>query len=100
MNSIKVANQLKGAGELEQAISKYRQIIKYNPNFYWAYYEIGAALARQGNFEDAINQLELALTINPFSDCCSYYLGKVLFQQGKLLRAAKFYRKAVHTNSA
>ena len=33
MNAIKVANQLKRAGKLEQAIAKYHQIIKFNPNF-------------------------------------------------------------------
>lgn len=98
MDAIKVANQLKRAGKLEQAIAKYHQIIKFNPNFYSAYYELGTALVKQGNLEDGINQLKLALEVNPNSALCYYSLGELSFQQGELTEAVKYYRQAIKTN--
>lgn len=95
---IRSANRLKRQGKLEQVISEYSQIIKSNPQFYNAYYELGVALAKKGNLKDGINQLKLALEINPNSALCYYTLGEFLCQQGKLTQAIKYYRQALEIN--
>jgi len=41
------ANQLKLLGKLDQAIALYQQLIEVNPNFAWAYYDLGETLAQK-----------------------------------------------------
>ena len=47
----------------EKAINEFNKIIKINPEFYEAYYNIGTVLFKQSNFNEAINYFNNAIKI-------------------------------------
>ena len=52
-------------GNLDKAVGYYRQAIATDPTFPTAYYNLGAAFARQGKESHALNALNKALTLDP-----------------------------------
>ncbi len=48
---LKQANQLKRMGKLDEAIALYHQVIEINPNFAWAYNNLGDTLVKRGNLD-------------------------------------------------
>ncbi|MDY7005641.1 MAG: tetratricopeptide repeat protein [Cyanobacteriota bacterium] len=49
---LKQANQLKRVGRLDEAIALYHQVIEINPNFAWAYHNLGNAFVKQGHLDE------------------------------------------------
>ena len=62
---IKRGNQLNRRGELNEAITLYREAIKANPNFAWSYYLLGEVLAKRGYLEEAKKSFQEAIKLNP-----------------------------------
>src|SRR5271169_5955894 len=52
-------------GKLEKAAECYRQAIAINPNFEWAYNNLGNVLREQKLYEEAENCLKQAILIDP-----------------------------------
>lgn len=92
---LKQANQLKRAGKLDEAIALYRQAIKMNPNFAWAFYYLGDALVQQGKLDEAIVEYRQAIEINTNSAWFFYRLAEVLAKQGNLEPAVEYLEKAI-----
>lgn len=89
------ANRMKREGKIDRAISLYQQLISINPNFAWAHYSLGDALAKEGKLDMAVACYSKSLEINPNSAWFCYNLGCALAQQGKLEEAVEFLQKAV-----
>lgn len=51
-----LGNALREKGDLDGAISEYRQAVKSNPNFVNAYYSLGIVLAGKGDTAGAIQE--------------------------------------------
>ncbi len=96
---LKQANQLKRAGRLDEAIALYQEAIKINPNFAWAYNNLGNAFAKQGNIDDAVAFYSQSLKNNSNSAWLYYCLGEALAKQGDLEAAVKYLQKAIDTKS-
>lgn len=92
---IRSANRLKREGKLDEAIALYHQVIDINPNFAWAYSNLGDAFVKQGNLEQAIDCYSKSLNINPNSAWLFYRLGEALAQKGDLEAAIQYLRKAI-----
>jgi len=75
---LKKANQLKRAGKLDEAIALYHQVIEINPNFAWAYYELGDALAKNSQHHDAAIIYQRAIDVNQKSNCFSHGLERMV----------------------
>lgn len=89
------ANRMKREGKTDKAILLYQQLISINPNFAWAHYNLGDALAKEGKLDMAVACYSKSLEINPNSAWFCYNLGCALAQQGKLEEAVEFLQKAV-----
>ncbi|NES03749.1 MAG: tetratricopeptide repeat protein [Okeania sp. SIO2F4] len=94
---LKQANQLKRAGRLDEAIALYHQVIEINPNFAWAYNNLGDAFVKQGNSDEAVVKYRRAIEINPNSTWFYYQLGEALAEQGKLNTASVYFQKSINT---
>ncbi|ABG52350.1 Tetratricopeptide TPR_2 [Trichodesmium erythraeum IMS101] len=94
---LKQANQLKRAGRLDEAIALYYQVIEINPNFAWAYNNLGDALVKQGNLDEAVAYYFESLKLNPNSAWLLYGLGEALAKQGNLEAAIEYLQKAIKT---
>lgn len=92
---LKQANQLKRAGRLDEAIALYYQVIEINPNFAWAYNNLGDALVKQGNLDEAVAFYQQSFKINPSSPWVLYRLGQTLAKQGNLEPAVEYLQKAI-----
>ena len=75
---LKQANQLKRVGNLDKAIALYHQVIEINPNFTWAYNNLGDAFVKQGNIDNAVAFYSQSLKNNSNSAWLYYCLGEAL----------------------
>ncbi|MGB3507809.1 MAG: tetratricopeptide repeat protein [Microcoleaceae cyanobacterium] len=102
---LKQANQLKRAGKLDEALAKpsgsyialYQKAIEINPNFAWAYNNLGDALIKLGNIDNAVAVYSQSLKNNSNSAWLYYCLGEALAKQGDLEAAIKYLQKAIDT---
>ena len=92
---IRSANRLKREGKLDEAIAEYYRVIELNPNFAWAYSNLGDAFVKQGNLEQAIDCYSNSLKLNPNSAWLYYSFGEALAQQGDLELAVECLQKAI-----
>ncbi|MEL7035971.1 MAG: tetratricopeptide repeat protein [Cyanobacteria bacterium J06592_8] len=92
---LKTANRLKREGQLDEAIALYHQAIEINPNFSWAYHNLGEAFVKQGKIEKASACYLESLKINPNSAWLCYCLGEILAKQGDLEAAVEYLQKAI-----
>jgi tetratricopeptide (TPR) repeat protein len=60
-----VGIELRQRGMLEEAITNYLKAIKFDPNDWVLYYNLGRAYYEQGDRLNALEKLKMALTIKP-----------------------------------
>jgi superkiller protein 3 len=65
MSVFKRANELLRMGKLSEAIQVYYQVIEQQPDFAYAYHNLGEALAQQGELSAAIVAYQKAIEIDP-----------------------------------
>ena len=85
----------KQAGDLQNAITCYRQAVKLQPHFAEAYYHLGEALQAEGELETGIDCLQTALQINPDYGEAYMCLGLIYQTQHRLNEAAAAYRQGL-----
>ena len=89
------ALDLHNGGELSQAISTYRQILKVFPDQFDALHYLGVALAQREEFEAALEPLALAITIRPENAAAHNHYGNALAGLSLYAEAARSYERAV-----
>jgi tetratricopeptide (TPR) repeat protein len=99
---IQQANQQKEKGQLDKAISIYRNAIALYPSSAWSYHYLGKIFIEQENFEEAIACYQKAIKFNPTVSEHYNKLGEIYFKQRQLDRAVDCFKKAIalHPNSA
>ena len=89
------ANALVSQGEINEAISCYRQAVRIWPDYAAAHNNLGIALESQGKLSEAISHYYQALQIKPDYFKVHSGLGRVLSMQDKLNGAVNHYRQAL-----
>ncbi len=85
-------------GDLEKATSFYKNAIKYDNNFYLAFYQLGVLEKKIGNSEDAISYLNKAIRIKPDFHKAWFTLGTSYEVDNNLDSAIAKYEKAIELN--
>jgi tetratricopeptide (TPR) repeat protein len=86
---------LYGLGDPEKALAEFEKILKRDPNFTLAHYDLATAYRDMGMPEKAIAQYEKTLALSPnFPEALSN-LGSYYFRSGELDKAVKLFDKAV-----
>jgi predicted O-linked N-acetylglucosamine transferase (SPINDLY family) len=93
------AVRLHQAGQLEQAIARYREIILLSPNHVEAMQRLGIALHQYNRTDEAVQWLEKAVELSPNSADCYANLGAVQGSQGNLAAAIKSFTAAIRLRS-
>jgi len=96
---IRSANRLKREGKLDEAIALYHQVIEINPNFAWAYNNLGEAFVKQGKLDEAVVEYQKAIKINPNSAWFYINLGRLLILQGCFEEAIGYFRQGIEIKS-
>jgi tetratricopeptide (TPR) repeat protein len=75
--------QLNNLDKPEEAVKAFKKTIRLSPNDGNAYYGLGAALNKEGNYDQAVTQLKKALSLNKDSAATMYELGNAYAALGK-----------------
>ena len=96
IDMIEKAKELNRAGEADEALKTYRQVIEMNPKYAVdAHTEIGVILAARGNFQDAIEHFRKSLAQKPDYHIAHTNLANVLLGIGEVDQAIDHYMQAV-----
>jgi Flp pilus assembly protein TadD len=79
----------------EDAIATYHELIRLDPSYAEAYYNLAVALKQKEDFDGATAELQKAIALQPSLPEPYYTLGVILWQQGKLEDAATQFRAAI-----
>ena len=82
-------------GMFEKAIQAYKNVISINPNYAYAYCNMGVVLKDQGKLDDAILVYKKAILIKPDYAEAHSNLGVVYRYQGRLDEAIIEFQKAI-----
>ena len=75
--------QLNNLAKPKEAEESFKKTIRISPNDSNAYYGLGAALNKEGNYDEAITQLKKALSLKKDSAATMYELGNAYAALGK-----------------
>ena len=92
------AQQKQRSGDLEGAVSEYRQFLKIDPSATAIHSNLGAALADLGRFEEAISEYRIALQQSPTLVQARLNLALAYYKMGGFQDAAGELEK-VHTEA-
>ena len=90
--------QLQEAGEIEQAISCYRQAIELDNSCYDYYYQLGRLLQEQDLIVQAALYYEEAIAIDHDRSWAYHSLAEIFTQQQQLESAIDYYHLAIKLN--
>jgi len=76
--------QKQRAGDLEGAVSDYRQFLKSHPEVAAIHSNLGAALAGLGRYEEALPEYKTALKLSPKLEGARLNLALVYYKMGKI----------------
>jgi tetratricopeptide (TPR) repeat protein len=97
---IKVGNDHRAQGNLDDAMVCYMRALEVEPGNAGAHLNIGNVLRVRGRLDDAIAHFNEALGIEPDNAGAHINLGNVLQAQGKIDDAVAHYRKALDLEPA
>jgi len=90
-----LANEFTGAGRYDQALPLYFDMLRRNPNFWSANYNLGYAYYRAGKFPEAENYLNRAIQIDDQDPDQFIYLARAQMEQGRLEEAGQNVERAL-----
>jgi len=95
MAHVNLGNHLAEAGDVDDAITHYRQALQLNPDHWDAHISLGTALAQEGDVDGAVGQYQKALQINPDAGVAHVNLGILFLQQGRTYEAIAHFQKGL-----
>src|SRR5271168_781353 len=78
------AMQKQQAGDLEGAVTEYREFLKLHPEAAPIHSNLGAALAGLGRYEEALPEYKTALKLSPKLEGARLNLALVYYKMGKI----------------
>ncbi|MGL5080080.1 MAG: tetratricopeptide repeat protein [Microcoleaceae cyanobacterium] len=78
IQSYELGNQYLAEDKLDQAVISYQEAIALNPNFSWAYHQLGDALSQQESWQGAIRAYHQAIEVNSDFFWSHHNLGNAL----------------------
>ncbi|HED38961.1 MAG TPA: tetratricopeptide repeat protein, partial [Chromatiales bacterium] len=86
-------------GNINKAITLYKQALEVNPQFFALYNNLGSAYYSKGMFQEAADNFLHATTIKPSAE--SYYnLGNCMYELQRYEEATRNYQRALDIDPA
>jgi tetratricopeptide (TPR) repeat protein len=95
---VKEGVALHDAGKYDEAIAKYKEALKIDPEYPTAYHEISYSLFSSGRGKEAIAYLEKLLTLDPKSGGAYDMLGSIYDDDKQPDKAIEYYKKGIAAN--
>ena len=93
-----LANELRKAGELAQAIALCREHLPRQPGHMSGYIVFGQALFESEELDEARSVFEQALALDPENLIALHHLGHIARRQGDTVAARRWYERALETD--
>jgi tetratricopeptide (TPR) repeat protein len=93
-----LANELRKAGELTQAIALCREHLPKQPGHMSGYIVFGQALYESAELDESRVVFEQALSLDPENLIALHHLGHIAKQQGDMASARRWYERALETD--
>ncbi len=93
-----LANELRKAGDLSQAIALCREHLPKQPGHMSGYIVFGQALYESGELDEARSVFEQALALDPENLIALHHLGHIARQLGDTAAARRWYERALETD--
>jgi Flp pilus assembly protein TadD len=90
-----LAGDLYSKGQMDEAISHFREFVRLRPEVANSHYNLGVALSSKGRMGEAIGQFQEALRLNPDNAEAHNNLGTALDEKGQLDEAIRQYQEAL-----
>ena len=97
-NAIKAAMENYQAGNLQQAETIYKKILKIKPNHFNTLHMLGVICFQLKKYDSAIQYIKRAIQFNPSNAGAYNNLGAALQEKGQLDDAITYYQKAIKIN--
>jgi superkiller protein 3 len=95
-SSLNIARQFREQGKFEEAIARYREVLKLQPEDAGIYHLLGQSQAQKGNLEEAIASYQQAIKLNHEHPFWIYKnLGDAQAEKNNLEQAVSAYQKAI-----
>src|ERR1700730_10049193 len=94
------AEQKQQAGDLQGAVSEYRDFLKLHPEVAAIHSNLGAALAGLGRYEEALPEYKTALKLSPKLEGARLNLALVYYKMGKIDEATTQLEKVTAEDPA
>ena len=85
-------------GKLQSAQSNFEKSIKFNPNYIYAYNNLGNVLRNLEKYDDAINFINKAIKLNANYPDAYINLGIIYKNLNKFKKAISYYNKSLELN--
>ena len=85
-------------GEYDNAILYYQKAIEINPDYAFAYINMGLAYGNKSNYDKAIECYQKAIEINPEYAEAYYKMGVAYVDKGNYDKAIECFQKAIEIN--
>ena len=82
-------------GQLDEAISHFREFVRLRPEVGNSHYNLGIALYKKGQLDEAIRQLQEAIRLDPDDADAHYNLGVAFYQQGRTDEAIRQFQETI-----
>jgi tetratricopeptide (TPR) repeat protein len=99
MARVSLGNALQQAGQINEAMEQYREVLRLDPNQAHANLDLGVALAVTGQLPEATNCFARALRNRPDWSGAHLNLARALFELGDFSGALTHYAEAVRLDS-
>jgi tetratricopeptide (TPR) repeat protein len=86
---------LSDKGEIDEAVSHYREALRLKPDYAKAWYNLGNAFVRKGQTDEAVSHYKEAIRLEPAYADAYNNLGAALLKQGRTDEAIRQYREAL-----
>jgi tetratricopeptide (TPR) repeat protein len=90
-----LAGDLYNKGQIDEAISHFREFVRLKPDVGNSHYNLGVALDKQGQIDEAIRQLQEAIRLEPDNADAHYNLGTAFYQQSRTDEAIRQFQEAI-----
>ena len=93
--SYELGKHFQAEGDLESAVKAYCQSIIKNPQYSWAYHDLGDVHLKMGSWHEAIASYQQALRLSPDYFWSNYNLGVAYRNVGKWQSSVDLYKRSI-----
>jgi len=82
-------------GQIDEAISHFREFVRLRPELGNSHYNLGIALYKKGQLDEAIHQFQETIRLEPDDADAHHNLGTAFYQQGRIGEAIPQFRETI-----